>query len=405
MAMEEHKLDEIIRRMIWQAGVDYETRPMLVFVASAFPDPKVISYDRLLSRILSYLNTFAQSDYTIVFLAAGGTHSPSWSWIWTAYKRLDRVYRKNLKKLFIVHPTWFSKMLFSMAGTTINPKFFSKVTYIKTLSQLATHVPLVQIDIPPAVYKENVKHEKQIVLPTPEKSQMFGVPIEQLMTDASKIPRVVRDCVEYLYSSGLDVEGLFRRSPNSLLTKQVRQGYDRGQAVSLPAFGDPHIAAVLIKKFFHDLPRPVFPDSIYPTIRRCPQPTPNSPNLASVTYIRETVIPELVQISPQTLIVFTYVLGLLHQVSLRTATNKMDAHNLALCISPNLVSSGNVIEDVRFCSIPDGAVMSSLSQLPESRGSKRSPDETTLGAVVKICIQRFPDIFQNTPDQIRSLPD
>jgi len=292
-----------------------------------------------------------------------------------------------------------------MAGSIINHKFFSKVSYVKTLSQLATHVPLIQIDIPPAVYKENVKHEKQIVLPTPEKSQMFGVPIEQLMTNTSEIPRVVRDCVGYLYSAGLDVEGLFRRSPNSLLTKQVQQGYDRGQTVSLSAFGDPHIAAVLIKKFFHDLPRPVFPDSIYPIIRRCPQPTPNSPNLASVTYIREIIIPELVQISPQTFIVFTYVLGLFHQVSLRTTLNKMDAHNLALCLSPNLVSSGNVIEDVRFCSIPDGTVMSSLSQLPESQSSRRSPDETTLGAVVKMCIEHFSDIFQDTLDQIPSPPD
>lgn len=34
-----------------------------------------------------------------------------------------------------------------------SPKFFRKITYIDTLSDLATQVPLTQIDIPPAVYK------------------------------------------------------------------------------------------------------------------------------------------------------------------------------------------------------------------------------------------------------------
>ena len=34
-----------------------------------------------------------------------------------------------------------------------SPKFFRKITYINTLSELAYHVPLTQIDIPPAVYQ------------------------------------------------------------------------------------------------------------------------------------------------------------------------------------------------------------------------------------------------------------
>jgi len=34
-----------------------------------------------------------------------------------------------------------------------SPKFFRKITYIDTLSELAYHVPLTQIDIPPAVYQ------------------------------------------------------------------------------------------------------------------------------------------------------------------------------------------------------------------------------------------------------------
>jgi len=35
----------------------------------------------------------------------------------------------------------------------LSPKFFRKIAYITTLSELAEHIPLTQIDIPPAVYQ------------------------------------------------------------------------------------------------------------------------------------------------------------------------------------------------------------------------------------------------------------
>jgi Rho GTPase-activating protein 1 len=44
-------------------------------------------------------------------------------------------------------------VLFSFAGAVISPKFFRKIAYTDTLSELARHVPLTQIDIPAAVYK------------------------------------------------------------------------------------------------------------------------------------------------------------------------------------------------------------------------------------------------------------
>jgi len=94
--------------------------------------------------------------------------------------------------------------------------------YINTLSDLAHHVPLTQIDIPPAVYqyvfvlscpfrgfiqviRENMKHERQINMPIPIRASVFGVPLEDLMgCDGEKggIPRVIKDSIQYLRESG-----------------------------------------------------------------------------------------------------------------------------------------------------------------------------------------------------------
>ena len=45
-----------------------------------------------------------ESDYTVVFLAAGNRHTPGWNWVWKAYRSLSRKYRKNLKRLV---RSWF----------------------------------------------------------------------------------------------------------------------------------------------------------------------------------------------------------------------------------------------------------------------------------------------------------
>lgn len=43
--------------------------------------------------------SLVESDYTVVFFAAGGKYTPGWNWVWKAYRSLSRKYRKNLKRL------------------------------------------------------------------------------------------------------------------------------------------------------------------------------------------------------------------------------------------------------------------------------------------------------------------
>ncbi|CCL99730.1 uncharacterized protein FIBRA_01752 [Fibroporia radiculosa] len=395
-------IQDVMGKVIFQAGVDFETRPMVVMNASALPDPREVDYDILLARILSYLDLYVESDYTVVFFAAGGRHTPGWNWVWKAYRSLSRKYRKNLKKLFIVHSSFFTKMLFSLAGTIISPKFFRKITYINTLSELAAQIPLTQIDIPPMVYQENLKHERQVQLPTPSRADLFGVPLEELMGfDGEKggLPRVVKDCIQYLRLTGLQDEGLFRRSPNSALLKQVQQAYDRGQVVSLETFGDPHLAAVLLKKYLRDLPTPLFPEHLYPIVSRCPSPTDDPTDLTCITYLRDTLLPELPHCC---YILLSHILQLLHEVSLRSATNRMDAHNLAVVVTPNLVSGSNPLRDVMMCTIPTGP--SPFDAAPSFSPTGPIFGKTTLGMLIKLCVQRYYEVFDEVHDRSEAIP-
>ncbi|KAK0457422.1 uncharacterized protein EV420DRAFT_1629839 [Desarmillaria tabescens] len=393
---EQHaNMQDVMAKLIFQAGVDFETRPMVVLNASALPDPRGVNYDLLLSRILSYLNLYVEADYTVVFFAAGGKYTPGWNWVWKAYRSLSRKYRKNLKRLFIVHSSFFSKMLFSLAGAIISPKFFHKIAYVDTLSALAAQIPITQIDIPPAVYQENSKRERRITLPTPAVSSIFGVPLEDLMGyegENGGIPRVVKDSIQFLRDTGMEEEGLFRRSPSSALLRAAQEAYDRGNVVSLETFGDPHLAAVLLKKYLRDLPEPIFPETLYPTIRRCPIPSSDPADMAAVSFIRETLLPEL---PPCAYILLSHVLHLMHEVSLRSASNRMDAHNLAVVLTPNLVSGTNPVKDVMMCTIPGGpAVFQSSVQ---SNPAVLAESKTTLG-------MRYYEIFDEVRDRTEALP-
>jgi Rho GTPase-activating protein 1 len=91
-------------------------------------------------------------------------------------------------------------------------------------------------------------------MPTPSRSNVFGVSLEELMGfDGEKggIPKVVKDCIQYIrdtssflvccllpatlyVSLGMEEEGLFRRSPSLTMLKQAQEAYDRGIAHIVP---------------------------------------------------------------------------------------------------------------------------------------------------------------------------
>lgn len=92
----------------------------------------------------------------------------------------------------------------------------------------------------------------------------------------------------------------------------------------------------------------------------------------------------------------------MHEVSLRSSENRMDAHNLAIVICPNLVKSSDPMQDVLVCSIP------SISNTPPTTASPMTAEPipstasfggTTLGSIVKLCIQRYYEIFDEVPDR------
>ena len=95
---------------------------------------------------------------------------------------------------------------------------------------------------------------------------------------------------------------------------------------------------------------------------------------------------------------------LLHDVSLRSATNRMDSANLAMCYTPNLVSGSNITRDTQMCSIPHSSLAITSATVPSHDVPGRSgPQKMTLGMVIKVCVEQYFEIFEELPDRTNAM--
>lgn len=82
----------------------------------------------------------------------------------------------------------------------------------------------------------------------------------------------------------------------------------------------------------------------------------------------------------------------------------MDAHNLAVCFCPTLVGS-NPARDLQMCSIPGGPspISRPASMAPSSSSRSSIGGGTTVGMVIKFCIEHYFDIFEEVVDRSEPL--
>ncbi|KAJ1989833.1 hypothetical protein GGI25_002647 [Coemansia spiralis] len=340
-------------KLVFEAGVDYDSRPMLVFAACRMLNPDVVDYDRLLNLILFRLDDFVESDYTVVLLAANPRYKPNIKWLYTAYRRLGRKYKKNLKALYIVHPSKWVQILMTAMNAVLSPKFAKKVQWIDTLSDLARRVPIDQINIPPEVYQFNATKEAEIKIPVHggPSSRFFGVPLERLMGVHGELglPAPVADALDYLYTHALEVQDLFRRSPPSTTLQKVRSQYESEGHISITyAVWGEHVAAAILKTWCRELPHPIIPSHYYELIREMPSPD-TQPEQAAV-YVRDVVLPALAD-PPCVSLLLAALFGLLRAVADHSSVNNMTSAKLAAAWAPNFVRSSQPDVDISMCSV------------------------------------------------------
>lgn len=92
-------------------GHDPVGRPVVVFVASRLP-AKSVDMDDFLLFAIQKLDNVVKADYVLVYVGSevSSANRPSVAWMRKAYGLFNRNYKKHIQKLYIIHPTTFTRI-------------------------------------------------------------------------------------------------------------------------------------------------------------------------------------------------------------------------------------------------------------------------------------------------------
>lgn len=334
------------------AGDDAYGRKVIVISACRLPSNKVLNHGRFFRYLMFTLDQFVENDYSLVYFHYGlnSKNKPPLSWLWQAYKAFDRKYKKNLKALYLVHPTNFIRIVWQIFKPAISVKFGKKVMYVNYLPELKQHLHFDQLAIPDVV----IQHDKKLQLaakgtwltPSPSTgsfqgstsplyTQQFRVSLAHIKehNNGDPIPRVVKECITFLDNdNALEAEGIFRRSANTKTVKELQKLFDEGKPVNFEYYDNIHIPAVILKTFLRELEDPILTFDLYDDVTAFQE-------LDSVDKLPVAKSMILGRLPEDNYELLKYLITFLVKVVDRSDLNKMTASNLAIVFGPNLLWS------------------------------------------------------------------
>nr|XP_042910263.1 protein prune homolog 2 isoform X4 [Parasteatoda tepidariorum] len=159
---EDRKIDmkviEPYRKVLSHGGYEESScNAIILFSACHLPERSRKDYNYVMDNLFLYvvvtLDELIAEDYVLIYLhgATDSNNMPSFSWLKRCYQMIDRRLRKNLKKLYLVHPTFWLKTLVLMTRPFISAKFSRKLKFVYSLKELSTYVTLQHASIPDKV--------------------------------------------------------------------------------------------------------------------------------------------------------------------------------------------------------------------------------------------------------------
>lgn len=134
---------------LYQSGVDRFGRPVIVFVGKWFRF-KEINLDKALLYLIYLLDPLVKSDYIITYFhtLTSNQNYPSFNWLREVYNILPYKYKKNLKAFYVVHPTFWTKMMTWWFTTFMAPAIKQKVQSLPGVEYLYSAMCPDQLEIP-----------------------------------------------------------------------------------------------------------------------------------------------------------------------------------------------------------------------------------------------------------------
>ncbi|KAK0135200.1 Active breakpoint cluster region-related protein [Merluccius polli] len=169
--------------------------------------------------------------------------------------------------------------------------------------------------------------------PSKKQSGVFGVKINVVTKrERSKVPYIVRQCIEEVEKRGIDEVGIYRISGVATDIQALKAAFDTNTKDILVMLSDMDINAIAgtLKLYFRELPEPLLTDRLHRAFME---------GIAlSDPAAKENCMMHLLRSLPDpNLITFLSLLEHLKRVAEKEPINKMSLHNLATVFGPTLL--------------------------------------------------------------------
>lgn len=196
------------------------------------------------------------------------------------------------------------------------------------------------------------------------KNAIFGIPLDQLIerdyeesTDgvgpgSLKIPSLVQECITAMRTMDMSVEGVFRKNGNIKRLNDVKEEIDNKGVVDVDLSKEnPVQVAALLKKFLRELPDPLLTHKLH-NLWVASQKIEESDRRRRVLHLTCCLLPKAHRDTMEVLFTFLQWVSSFSHVD-EESGSKMDIHNLATVITPNILHRGkeNVPVDDSFLAI------------------------------------------------------
>eukprot|EP01102_Stenamoeba_stenopodia_P011852 TRINITY_DN3667_c0_g2_i2.p1 TRINITY_DN3667_c0_g2~~TRINITY_DN3667_c0_g2_i2.p1 ORF type:complete len:1099 (+),score=343.39 TRINITY_DN3667_c0_g2_i2:137-3433(+) len=168
------------------------------------------------------------------------------------------------------------------------------------------------------------------------KNTVFGLPLEDLMTEREKdrdVPFVVEKSINYLIANGLTAEGLFRVCGSQKRIDEFRNCFDNGLPIEFQddEENEVHAIAGVLKLWIRSLPTPLIVIDLYDDIIAVNRLEMSDKEKAEKLKPLVDKLPKFNKYLLQHLMSFCVL------VSAHSESNKMNASNMSIVIGPNIL--------------------------------------------------------------------
>eukprot|EP01119_Soliformovum_irregulare_P003051 TRINITY_DN1332_c1_g1_i3.p2 TRINITY_DN1332_c1_g1~~TRINITY_DN1332_c1_g1_i3.p2 ORF type:complete len:241 (-),score=84.46 TRINITY_DN1332_c1_g1_i3:71-793(-) len=118
--------------------------------------PRKVDFDKLLMYIIRTLDPIVQQGpYMMVYCHSemGSRSLPNFSFLRSLQDVFDYKYGKNVKGLYVLHPTFFLKLFFSFMNPFLSSKFKSRMRYCESVRELYNYFPAKLLGLTEEVLK------------------------------------------------------------------------------------------------------------------------------------------------------------------------------------------------------------------------------------------------------------